>query len=348
MKQRFQRKPDSGNICSGRIPKKKRTRGLLFLLILFLFFLPLGLSGCGDGSAAAKAEGEQDGNLSKDNTLHIVATIFPEYDWVREVLGSETVDTELTLLSGAGVDLHNFQPTVADIVKVSDCDLFLYVGGESDVWAEDALKEATNKDMVVINLMELLGDDAKEEEEGDDGPEYDEHVWLSLQNAEIFCQAIADALCDLRPDRSEQYEANASSYIKKLSELDEKYRAICDAAPRKTLLFGDRFPFRYLAEDYGLTCYAAFYGCSAESEADFETIVSLAEKVDELSLQNVMIIETSDGKIAETVVRNTKEKNQQILTMDSMQAVTAEDIENGTTYLSIAQKNLTVLEEALY
>ena len=501
----------------------------LFLVLTMAVGL---LAGCGKKNAAEKGE-------SDSNKLSVVTTIFPEYDWVKEILGDKTGSTDLTMLLDNGVDLHSYQPTADDIVKISDCDLFIYVGGESDKWVDDALKEATNKDMKVIDLLEVLGDSVKTEEtvegmqetehahdhskevstfedhevqdrslsdwagswqsaypfaldgtlddafaamaeegemtadeyktyyqngyktditniniEGDhiaftyeDGkkvgsdykyigyyiqnwstgtkaamyrfeavdrtsgapiyiefndhmiesaaPEHfhirmsnesfdaivdpenswptffpadmtgeelcehmeghghaheeeaDEHVWLSLKNAKTLVDAISNALQELGPDNKDAYAANAAAYIEKLSALDGAYQSAVDGAARKTVLFGDRFPFRYLVDDYGLSYYAAFAGCSAESEASFETVSFLAKKVDELKLPCVLTIEGKNHKIAETIVENTAEKNQKILTMDSMQSTTSEDVANGTTYLSVMEQNLSVLKEAL-
>lgn len=501
----------------------------LFLVLTMVVGL---LAGCGKKNAAETGE-------SDSNKLSVVTTIFPEYDWVKEILGDKAESTDLTMLLDNGVDLHSYQPTADDIVKISDCDLFIYVGGESDKWVDDALKEATNKDMKVIDLLEVLGDSVKTEEtvegmqetehahdhskevstfedhevqdrslsdwagswqsaypfaldgtlddafaamaeegemtadeyktyyqngyktditnidiEGDHiaftyedgkkvgsdykyigyyiqnwstgtkaamyrfeavdrtsgapicvefndhmiesaapehfhirmsnesfdaivdpekswptffpadmtgedlcehmeghghdhGEEKDEHVWLSLKNAKTLVGAISDALQELDPDNKGIYAANAAAYIEKLSALDGAYQSAVDGAARKTVLFGDRFPFRYLVDDYGLSYYAAFAGCSAESEASFETVSFLAKKVDELKLPCVLTIEGKNHKIAETIVENTAEKNQKILTMDSMQSTTSEDVANGTTYLSVMEQNLSMLKEAL-
>lgn len=289
--------------------------------------------------------------------LKIVTTIFPEYDWVRQIAGDQISNMELTMLLDNGVDLHSYQPTADDIMKISDCDIFVYVGGESDEWVEDALKEAVNKDMQVINLLEVLGDSVKTEEmvEGMQETEHDheheeeadEHVWLSLKNAQTLSNAIASALETADPANKETYAANAASYVEKLAALDTQYQEAVNNASQKTLLFGDRFPFRYLVDDYGLSYYAAFAGCSAESEASFETISFLAQKVDELGLKNVLTIEKSDQKITKTIIENTRDKNQNILTLDSMQSTTSDDVANGTTYLSGMENNLSVLKEAL-
>ena len=301
--------------------------------------------------------------VNSGNKLQIVTTIFPEYDWVMSILGENSDAAEVTMLLDNGVDLHSYQPTAEDIMKISTCDVFIYVGGESDEWVDDALKEATNKDMVVIDLLDVLSDEIKEEEvvegmeaedeEGEDGDseeeeiEYDEHVWLSLSNAEKICNKITEALVSVDPANKDVYDKNFVEYSKKLSDLNEQYKEAVDGAATKTLLFGDRFPFRYMVDDYGLSYYAAFVGCSAETEASFETITFLAGKVDELSLSSIMTIEGKDHKIAETIRDNTKTKDQNILTLDSMQATTSEDVANGTTYLSVMEGNLEVLKEAL-
>ena len=302
-----------------------------------------------------------------DKTLNIATTIFPEYDWTRNILGNREADVNLTMLLDNGTDLHSFQPAVKDIMKVSSCDLLIYVGGESDQWIEDALESAQNKDMKTINLMEVLGDTIKEEEtvegmqdsehehghedehahEGEDEKEYDEHVWTSMRNASVICDAIAETLEEMDPENKEIYQSNAETYKEKLSALDEAYQETVNNANQKTLVFADRFPFRYLADDYSLTYYAAFVGCSAETEASFETISFLAKKVDELKLPCVLTIEGAQHKIAETIVQNTTSKNQKVLTMDSMQSTTSKDAANGTTYLSVMERNLSVLKEAL-
>ena len=193
----------------------------------------------------------------------------------------------------------------------------------------------------------MTGDEIAEDMLEHEEKEYDEHVWLSLKNTKQLCNAIAEALEEIDPERADIYDANMVAYEEKLDDLDAQYQETVDNAKQKTLLFGDRFPFRYLVDDYGLSYYAAFAGCSAESEASFETISFLAKKVDELGLKNIMTIEKSDQKIAKTIIENTATKDQKILTLDSMQSTTSDDIANGETYLSAMEKNLEVLKEAL-
>ena len=489
--------------------------------------------------------------LAENKKLSIVTTIFPIYDWVREIVkGNDNV--EITMLLDNGTDLHSYQPTAADILKVSTADLFIYVGGESDEWVEDVLTTAANPNLAAINLVEAMGDAIKaeeivegmehehEHEEGEEeheheheeielediqdrplsdfagewkslhplllageldafcehkaeededesatketyftkyaanwacdavtmkitgdtisftdangktvtgsytyagytpilaedgdvksvryqytsntagAPKYvqfndhgyqvsgaehfhvyfgndsfdalltaasnpyfvaadlttagilqqlmghnheghehhhdheeeetDEHVWLSLRNAQALCKVIAEELSKIDPANSAKYQSNLVAYSAQLIALDKAYTEMVNAAKYKTVLFGDRFPFRYLADDYGLTYFAAFSGCSAESEASFQTIVFLAQKVDELNLPAVMTIEHPKTRIAETVVATTQVKNAKILSMDSMQSVTAQDVKAGVTYLATMENNLAVLKEAL-
>lgn len=299
----------------------------------------------------------------KNEKLAIVCTIFPQYDWIKQILGSHARNAELTMLLENGVDLHSYQPSADDIIKISKADIFIYVGGESDTWVKDALKESVNKNMTVINLLDVLGDSIKEEQltEGmqseedeaseeadkDNGPEYDEHVWLSLKNAKALSNKIAEVLCKKDSVNADDYSKNAKAYIEKLDNLDKTYSETVNSSKTKTLLFGDRFPFRYLTDDYGLKYYAAFVGCSAETEASFETITFLAKKADEQNLGSIITIDGGKHKIAETIRQNTKSKAQKIVSLNSMQSVTSNDVKNGATYLSIMQDNLAVLKEAL-
>ncbi|MDR1753792.1 MAG: metal ABC transporter substrate-binding protein [Eubacterium sp.] len=346
-------------------------------------FLTTALFGCVQETAVLSSEvitekeiPVEDENPSDTEKIKIVCTVFPQYDWVRQILGERADDAELTLLVNNGIDLHSFQPAVDDIVKISECDLFIHVGGESDEWVDDALKEATNPDMVVISLLEAAGDKAKLEEiregmeddehdhshEGDqedhdeeheeggeheDEEVFDEHVWMSLRNAQALCSVIADKLSEFDPANADEYKNNLFDYNEKLNVLDMSYIEAVSAAPIRTLLFGDRFPFRYLVDDYDLDYYAAFPGCSAETEASFDTIIFLAGKMDELSLKNIMVTESANKSIAQTIIDSTAEKDQQILVLDAMQSVTSEDVASGATYISIVESNLNILKNAL-
>lgn len=316
-------------------------------MMVIVFIFTLMLTGCGN-------------NQINNNKISILTTIFPEYDWVKNILGDKESDFDVSLLLDSGVDLHSFQPSADDIIRISNSDLFIYVGGESDEWIEDILDEATNKNQVVVNLLDVLGDAVKEEEikegmqveehdehEESEEVEYDEHVWLSLKKSSVLVNAICDALVKLDPGNENVYKENASAYIQKINNLDEKYKATVDESKVKSIIVGDRFPFRYLVDDYGLDYFAAFVGCSAESEASFETIAFLANKLDETKINTVLTLEGSNNKIAETIVATSKNKSAQILSMNSMQSVTLNDIKKGVTYLSIMEENLGTLKEAL-
>ncbi len=304
--------------------------------------------------------------------ITIVCTTFPQYDWVREIIGQNTTQFETTLLLDSGIDLHSYQPTVEDISKISSADIFIYTGGESDSWTEVVLKEATNKSMRTINMLETLGDAAKteemvdgmqesehhhhdieepseheEHEEHAHEAEYDEHIWLSLKNAKLLVQAISDQIVQADSAHAESYTENTLHYLQKLEELDKQYEQMVSSAKYDTVLFGDRFPFRYLVDDYHLNYYAAFSGCSADAEASFETITFLAKKTDELNLHSILVLEKSNTKIAETIKQNTKRKNQTILSLNSIQSVDQTDINNQFTYLKAMQENLDILTKAL-
>ena len=520
--------------------------------ILSIAMAAVSFTGC-----SSENNKSSDGDISKatvaspeaSKSYSVVCTIFPEYDWVKEIVGDNSENVELSYLLDSGIDLHSYQPTANDIMKISSCDLFVYVGGESDEWVEDALKSVQNKDMKVINLMDVLGDSAKVEElkEGmqesehehehehaeineadikdreltdfagswqslypflesgdldeyvkshaeendepedevreelsgkwncdateinvdenkisftykdgskksgeykyagyspilaDDGDihavmyqfeavsgdspkyvmfndhgyepanaehfhiyygddvdfkttkekfaynpffipaglngeealevleghgksknehdhdheheegevEYDEHVWLSLKNAKVLCAEIENNLEAIDPANASSYKANLDSYISKLSDLDNSFQTLVDSASVKTLVFGDRFPFRYFVDDYGLDYYAAFIGCSAESEASFETIKFLSDKIKELDCDTVFTLENSNKDIANSIIANSGKKDVKIAELNSLQSVSKNDISSGISYLSLMQKNYDVLADVM-
>jgi len=357
----------------------------IIVCLIAAVYLMVGAVACSKSEAAENSDVKAGAETSESSSLSVVTTIFPEYDWVMNILGDNPAGVEVTMLLDNGVDLHSYQPTATDMIKISECDMFVYVGGESDEWVEDALKEAVNKNMVVVNLLEVLGDKVKAEEvvegmqgghdhdhdhehededdhdhdhEHEEGEEHDheheegeeemdEHVWLSLRNASAICEELEARLEGIDGGNADVYQKNLKSYRDKLASLDEEYQKAVGAGSTDTLLFGDRFPFRYLVDDYALNYYAAFVGCSAETEASFETVTFLAKKVDELSLKCILTIENSDQKIAKTISENTTDKNHTILALDSMQSTTSKDVKDGVTYISVMEQNLSVLKEAL-
>lgn len=352
-----------------------RKSKLLITFAILLAFTSLSLSSCAQKNEKSKNNGK----------LNVVCTIFPEYDWAKNIIRDNLDKVNLSLVVKNGVDLHSYQPSTADIVEITSADIFIYVGGISDNWVTDVLANSANKNMKIINLMELLGDrvQIKEVVEGmqacehDHGhtdscsietentkadstdfdginfkhtynePVYDEHVWLSLQNAKICCTEIAKALCESLPDYAEDFNNNLSNYTSALDSLDNNFKETVSSAREKTIIVCDRFPFRYLVEDYNLNYYAAFAGCSAETEASFATIAFLAKKLQETGLNAVITIDNSDNKIAETVIQNAKRPDCKILTFDSMQSTTLDDALGGKSYIGTMTNNLKSLKTAL-
>lgn len=343
------------------------------VLLLVSFITLTVLISCKSSNVVEKTETVEGSN--ENNKIKIVTTIYPEYDFVKNIIDGVEDKFDLQILMTSGVDLHNFQPTAKDILDIGTADLFIYVGGESDKWVDGAINQAVNKNLKTLNLMELLKDkikveelkegmeeeerhhDEEQDEEGEehehDGEEheeeieYDEHVWLSLNNASIICTAIEEEIEKLDITRAGKYEENLNAYLAELKTLNEEYKTVVKNASRKLLLFADRFPFRYLVDDYGLDYYAAFKGCSAETEASFKTIKFLSDKLGEEKLPYVLKIERSDDKIAKAVIENSENKDAQIETMYSIQAVSDADIKSGETYLTYMRKNLEVLSRVL-
>ena len=331
-----------------------------------------GSSEAESGSSVTESSSVAESNSEETKKLSIVTTIFPAYDWVKQVVG-DNKNVEISFLIDKGVDLHSYQASAADIAKITDSDLFVYVGGESDDWAEDIIKE--NPNLKYINMVDSIGEaalaeelvegmqdeeehdhegeehaheegeHAHEEGEHEDGEEeIDEHVWLSIKNAETIVSAIEAKLAEIDPDNKAEYEKNANDYLAKLDELDKEYKDTLSSIQNKTIIVGDRFPFRYLVNEYGIKYYAAFKGCDAGSEASFETVKFLANKMDELNMTDIFIIDGSKGDLAKTIVDNTKDKNAKVLVLDSMQSTKSSD---NASYLDIMKKNLEVLKEVL-
>lgn len=324
-----------------------------------------GSSEAESGSSVTESSSVAESNSEETKKLSIVTTIFPAYDWVKQVVG-DNKNVEISFLIDKGVDLHSYQASAADIAKITDSDLFVYVGGDSDDWAEDIIKE--NPNLNYINMVDSIGEaalaeelvegmqdeeehdneseeHANEEGEHEEGEEeIDEHVWLSIKNAETIVSAIEAKLAEIDPDNKAEYEKNANDYLAKLDELDKEYKNTLSSIQNKTIIVGDRFPFRYLVNEYGIKYYAAFKGCDAGSEASFETVKFLANKMDELNMTDIFIIDGSKGDLAKTIVDNTKDKNAKVLVLDSMQSTKSSD---NASYLDIMKKNLEVLKEVL-
>ena len=342
---------------------------------VFIFCLSFFVLGCSKKSNSTNQE------------FSIICTTFPLYDWVKNIVG-ENDSVKIDLLVDSGVDVHSYNPTPKDIVDVSKCDLFIYSGGVSENWVKDILNQTGNKSLKVVNLIEFLEekgrvlcvpdgkevsgtdycevdlevhDDHEENHHEDKNHNHsyshnhnhdehsdDEHIWLSLKNAILICNYLCQELCLLDSENADLYRRNTENYVSKLSNLDLEFENVVDSASCRTLLFADRFPFVYLTNDYNIDVFAAFVGCSAETEASFETIAFLANKVDELNLKYLIVLENSSDKIANTIIKNSKNKNQQILILNSIQSCTKTQIANGLSYFDVMSKNLEVLKKALY
>lgn len=334
---------------------KKTILPLVLLAAVFLLF----------ACTAPAAQGD-------DGTFDIVCTVFAPFDWVQN-LTADCEKVSVTLLAANGADLHSYQPTAADIARIAESDLLIYVGGESDRWAYDAAQNAAPA-VPAVSLTELLGERAKTEElvegmqddghdhdgahgyddahshdgaESPSGTEIDEHVWLSPKTAAVLVRELADRLSDTNADNADRIRENAKRYLEQLAALDEAYTHTVQAAPHKVFVVADRFPFRYLADDYGLTYYAAFPGCSAETDAGFHTVIFLAEKLAEQGLTHIAVTESADAALARAVCENSTASDVQTVVLDSMQTLSEQDIASGADYLDMMRKNLAVLQTLL-
>ncbi|MDR1131144.1 MAG: metal ABC transporter substrate-binding protein [Oscillospiraceae bacterium] len=293
---------------------------------------------------------------STGDKLSVVATIFPPYDFTRAVAGDSA---DVTMLLPPASESHSFEPTPQDIIKIQNCDVFIYVGGESDEWVNEVLSSMDTSGMKIVTLMDCVDvveeeivEGMEDEEEAEDPagsgeaeePEYDEHVWTSPENAKLIVQKISDALCEADAAGATTYKQNTAAYLSKLDALDSAFQTVVDAAARKTLVFGDRFPFRYFADAYGLTYFAAFPGCSTETEASAATVKFLIDKINAEKIPVVFHIELSNEKMANTISEATGAK---VLLLHACHNISKADFEAGKTYLDIMTANVTVLKEAL-
>lgn len=314
--------------------KKIFIRLVASALLCLLTLCPL--SGCG------KAEDSGD--------IDITCTVFPIYDWVRSIVG-DTDGVNVRLLVKNGTDVHSFQPSFEDMATVKGSEAVVFIGGASDGWIGDSASEGAEK----LSISELEGirlysasdtTDSHTHHEGEEHSHtetFDEHLWLSISNAKVTCKEICRLLCRLDGDNKEAYESNLSAYMSKLDSLESAMAAIGEKAD-KPLVFADRFPFVYLFSDHGIECYAAFEGCSADTSADFETVVRLAEKMNELELDHVLVTESSDGQLAKSIIGASERKQAEILVLNSMQAMGGGEMESAS-YIDIMSANVAVLEK---
>lgn len=296
-------------------------------------------------------------NNEKDK-ISIVCSDFSQYDWTRNILGENLDLFELTYLLDDGSDPHSFQPSIADMAMISDCDLFVYLGAPGDTWSSEVIKNANNKSLMTLSIYELFKDSLlpmtnswcnEEDHEHHDHVHTgeDEHLWLSLENAKEAVKAICEAVKELHPEGSEVYSKNLDVYTEELNELDAKYKAAVLGSSGQALVFADRFPFAYLARDYSLEYYSAYTGCSADSELSEDRIIYLAGVVDSASLNYVCVTETADKRLADTIIEQTKDKEAEILVFNSCQSVTKKQVDDGFSYIKSMESNLEALKKAL-
>ena len=327
-------------------PKKRGKTWWPFILILIL------LTGCGAPAAREEESGR----------LQVITTIFPQYDFVRQIAGGQA---DVRMLLKPGEEIHSYEPTPQDIRDIQNCDLFICVGGENDVWVEEILEAMGEEAPETLRLMDMVEvyseetvegmqeekgaheneDEGHDHEEDHDHEEADEHVWTSPVNAAVITARIAEAMEEKDPANAALYRENAEAYIGELKRLDDSFRRLTESAVRRTLVFGDRFPLRYFAEEYGLDYYAAFPGCSADCEPSAATMAFLIKKVRQEQIPVVFCIEFSNGNIARAICETTGAVP---MTFYSCHNVTADQMQAGVTYIDMMEDNLAVLEKALY
>ena len=317
---------------------------LIYMLAALL--IAAAFAGCAQNTGTSQA-GNDDGKIS------VVTTIFPPYDFARAVSGGKA---NVTMLIDPGAEVHTFDPTPEDMIKIQDCDVFIYTGGENDAWVDTVLESMDTGGKQIVRLMDAVtpleeetveGMQAEEEAEGGEAEEegeFDEHVWTSPKNAMLMVDAIAAAMGKADAANADAYKKNVADYDAQISEVDGRIQSIVDSAPRKLILVADRFPFRYLADEFGLEYSAAFSGCTAESDVSVGTLTYLIDKVKENDIKYVYYIEFSNQKVAKAV---TEQTGAEMLLLHSCHNVTKDDFDAGVTYVSLMQQNADNLEKGL-
>lgn len=331
-------------------------RKLPIILVLSLMLIIAGCARLPQSNEPASTPSESVDAVSQGERISVVSTLFPPYDFARQIAGDHA---EVTLLLPAGSESHTYEPTPQDILRIQNCDIFLYIGGESETWVKEVLDSMDTSHMRVIRLMDCVGTlteeivegmEAHEEEHAGgpgadtDEPAYDEHIWTSPKNAIMMSNTIASALEAADPAHADAYRANADAYVQQLEDLDTAFRQIAATAKRHTLVFGDRFPFRYFADAYGFSYYAAFPGCAEEAEPSAATVAFLIDHVRAQEIPVVFYIELSNERMADTICEATGAKK---LLLHSCHNVSKNDFDSGATYVSLMRKNAENLKEAV-
>jgi zinc transport system substrate-binding protein len=323
----------------------KRILILLFSLLTALAVL-FSMGGCKPKNAGVRNPGGK---------INVTTTNFPPYDFVRNIAGDRV---NLNMLLPPGSESHSFEPSPRDIITIQNSDIFIYVGGESDDWVDRILDSMNTDNMKILALLETVdaveeeiveGMEEEEEDEhdhdGEEEPEYDEHVWTSPRNAILIVEAITELLCEADSVNASFYRQNAATYIAKLSDLDDAFNTLVAGAKRKTIVFADRFPFRYFADAYGLEYYAAFPGCSTETEPSAATVAFLINKVRSEKIPVVFHIELSNERMADTISSETGAKK---LLLHACHNLTKRDFDLGLDYIDFMRGNVENLRQALY
>ena len=356
--------------------KKRRVRDFLLAGSLILGMM---LTGCGMSGLQTEQNGGKEQNKVENEKISVVATIFPQYDFVRQIAGE---NVELKMLLKPGEETHSYEPTPQDIIAIQNSDLFIYVGGENDAWVEDILESMPDNGRKTLKLVDCVDtveeehvegmkeerghdhdeddaeheeheveheeDEADHEEHGQEEThsvhEIDEHVWTSPLNAVKIVEQIKEELCEIDSENAPDYEKNAEAYVAQLKELDQEFQHVVDHSKRKLMIFGDRFPFRYFAEAYGLDYYAAFSGCASDTEPSAATMAFLINKVQDENIKTVLKMELSNENIAKAIAEAT---NADVKEFYSCHNLTAEQFADGETYLSLMEKNVETLREVL-
>ncbi|HPR39734.1 MAG TPA: metal ABC transporter substrate-binding protein [Oscillospiraceae bacterium] len=327
-----------------------------FLSIILSLLMAVSLSACTKSEEAESSSVPDSSEVEEtEEKISIVCTNFSEYDFVRQIVGEAA---DLTMLLKPGAESHSYEPTPQDMITIENCDLFVYVGGDSDEWVSGILESVDQSGMETVKLMDCVEtveeehvegmqaeeDEQDESESDEEEPELDEHVWTSPANAMLIVQKLSDTICEIDPENQETYEQNTTAYLGDLQALDDEFREVIDSAARKEIIVGDRFPFLYFCKEFGLTYYAAFPGCSTDTEADAATIAFLINKVKEDNIPVVFHIELSNEQMCDSICEATGAKKE---LLNAVHNVSADDFAAGATYLSLMEHNVEVLREAL-
>lgn len=284
---------------------------------------------------------------SDSGKLKIISTVFPPYDLARQIAGD---NAEISILLPPGSEIHNYEPSAKDMIAIRNCDIFLYIGGENEQWAEKLINSNDTENVTAVKLIDYVPTLVEDEDEHDHDHDHehehetDEHIWTSPKNAQLMLSAVYDAICKVDPSDKQTYTKNKDAYAKQLSDLDNAYRSAVDNAKNKTIVLADKFPFRYLAHEYGLEFSAAFAACSDESEPGVSTMIKLTKTIKENNIPAVYYLEFSSTKIADTLCDETGATK---LMLHSCHNVSKQDIENNVSYVDLMKQNLENLKVAL-